>query len=48
MNTYIIAHMIVPYFCSLYRHLLAWSSPAVLPVPAYYWREARFLLVFSS
>ena len=48
MNTYIIAHMIVPYFCSLHRCLLAWSSLTVLPVPAYYWREPQLLLVFAS
>ena len=48
MNTYIIAHMIVPYFCSLYRHQLAWHSLTVVPVSEYYCCEPQFLLVFAS
>ena len=48
MNTDIISHTIVPYFCSPHQHLMTWNSPTVVPVSEYYWRELQFLLVFAS
>ena len=47
MNTYIILHTIVPYFCSSHWHLLTWHSLTVVPRSAYYWREPQLLLAFS-
>ena len=48
MNTYIISHTIVSYFCSSHWHLLTWHSLTVVPVSEYYWCEPQLLLAFAS